>query len=136
MKGVLRCRRSWLNSWIRKICWRRERIPAPVLLGFPHGSAGEESTSNEGRPGFDPWVGKIPWGKERLLTPIFWPGELHGLYSPWGCTESDRTEGLSLSLSFKWILKEGTATDYSILAWRIPGTEEPSGLQSIGSQRV
>ena len=89
-----------------------------------------------GRPGFDPWVGKIPWRKERLPTPIFWPGELHGLYSPWGCTESDRTEGLSLSLSFKWILKEGTATDYSILAWRIPGTEEPSGLQSIGSQRV
>ena len=35
-----------------------------------------------GRPGFDPWVGKIPWRKERLLTPVFWPGEFHGVYSP------------------------------------------------------
>ena len=33
---------------------------------------------------FDPWVGKIPWRKERLLTPVFWPREFHGLYSPWG----------------------------------------------------
>ena len=29
----------------------------------------------------DPWVGKIPWRRERLLTPVFWPGEFHGLYS-------------------------------------------------------
>ena len=34
-------------------------------------------------------------------------------------------------------LKEGTATHASILAWRIPWTEEPGGgLQSMGSQRV
>ena len=37
-----------------------------------------------GRPGFDPWVGKIPWRRERLSTPVFWPGEFHGLYSLWG----------------------------------------------------
>ena len=29
-------------------------------------------------------------------------------------------------------LKKGMATDSSILAWRIPWTEEPSGLQSLG----
>ena len=33
-------------------------------------------------------------------------------------------------------LEEGMATHFSILAWRIPWTEEPGGLQSIGSQRV
>ena len=33
-------------------------------------------------------------------------------------------------------LDEGMATLSSILAWRIPWTEEPGGLQSIGSQRV
>ena len=33
-------------------------------------------------------------------------------------------------------LEEGMATHSSILAWRIPGTEEPSGLHSIGSHRV
>ena len=31
-------------------------------------------------------------------------------------------------------LEEDVATDFSILAWRIPWTEEPGGLQSIGSQ--
>ena len=33
-------------------------------------------------------------------------------------------------------LEEGVATYSSILAWRIPWTEEPGGLQSIGLQRV
>ena len=33
-------------------------------------------------------------------------------------------------------LEEGVATHSSILAWRIPRTEEPGGLQSMGSQRV
>ena len=31
-------------------------------------------------------------------------------------------------------LEKGTATYSSILAWRIPWTEEPGGLQSVGSQ--
>ena len=43
------------------------------------------------------WVGKILWRRERLPTPVFWPGEFHGLHSPWGCKESDTTEWLSLS---------------------------------------
>ena len=33
-------------------------------------------------------------------------------------------------------LEKGMATHSSILAWRIPWTEEPGGLQSVGSQRV
>ena len=33
-------------------------------------------------------------------------------------------------------LEKGTATHSSILAWRIPRTEGPGGLQSMGSQRV
>ena len=33
-------------------------------------------------------------------------------------------------------LEEGMATHSSILAWRIPWTEEPDGLQSMGSHRV
>ena len=46
---------------------------------------------------FDPWIWKIPWRRERLHTPVFWPEEFHGLYSPWGCKESDTTEQISLS---------------------------------------
>ena len=37
------------------------------------------------------WVGKIPWRRERLPTPVFWPGEFHGLYSAWGHKGSDTT---------------------------------------------
>ena len=33
-------------------------------------------------------------------------------------------------------LRKGVATHSSILAWRIPWTEEPGGLQSMGSKRV
>ena len=33
-------------------------------------------------------------------------------------------------------LKKGMATHFSILAWRIPWTEEPGGLESMGLQRV
>ena len=33
-------------------------------------------------------------------------------------------------------LEEGTATHSSILAWRIPWTGKPGGLQSVGSQRI
>ena len=33
-------------------------------------------------------------------------------------------------------LEEGRATHSSILAWRIPWTEEPGRVQSMGSQRV
>ena len=36
------------------------------------------------RTRFNPSVGKILWRRERLPTPVFWPGEFHGLYSPWG----------------------------------------------------
>ena len=35
-------------SWVRKIPWRRDRLPTPVFLGFPCGSAGKESTPNAG----------------------------------------------------------------------------------------
>ena len=48
------------------------------------------------------WVRSLGWDesleKERLPTSVFWPGEFHGLYSPWGRRESNMTERLSLSL--------------------------------------
>ena len=46
-----------------------------------------------------------------------------------------RDEGLILGLK-KNLLEEGMATPSSILAWKILSTEEPGGLQSMGSQRV
>jgi len=40
------------------------------------------------------------------------------------------------SLGWEDLLEKDMATHSSILAWRIPWTEEPGGLQSMGSQRV
>jgi len=40
------------------------------------------------------------------------------------------------SLVWEEPVEEGMATDSSILAWEIPWTEEPGGLQSMASQRV
>ena len=49
---------------------------------------------------------------------------------------SMREETWVQSLGREDPLEEGTATHFSILAWRIPRTEEPGGLQSIASYRV
>ena len=74
-------------------------------LSFPGGSDGKERICLQcRRPGFDPWVGKNPWRRAWQSTPVFLPGEFHGLrslvvYSPWGRKESDTTEQLTLSLS-------------------------------------
>ena len=53
----------------------------------------------------DPSVGKIPWRTERLPTPVFWTGEFHGIYSPWGGKGSDMTERLSLHFKL-WYINE------------------------------
>ena len=56
---------------------------------------------------WETWIPSLSW--EALLekgkglkgkgtkTLVFWPGEFHGLYSPWGHKESETTERLSLS---------------------------------------
>ena len=48
----------------------------------------------------------------------------------------DRILYVKVYLGQEDLLEEGMATHSSILAWRIPWTEEPGGLQFMGSQRV
>ena len=66
-----------------------------MFLDFPCSSAGKESACNVGDLGSTPGLGRSPG--ERLPTPVIWPGEFHGLYSPRGHKEPDMTERLSLS---------------------------------------
>ena len=43
------------------------------------------------------WARSLDWEdplEKGKATPVFWPGEFHGLYSPWGRKESDTTEQL------------------------------------------
>ena len=58
---------------------------------------------------WETWVWSLGWEDplegERLPTPVFWPGEFRGLYSPWGHKESDTTKQFSLSfrkLTWYW----------------------------------
>ena len=56
----MQCRRPWFDSWVRKIRWRRDRLPTPVFLGFPSGSAGKESACNAWGLGSIPVLGRFP----------------------------------------------------------------------------
>ena len=56
----MQCRRPWLDSWVRKIHWRRDRLPTPVSLGFPCGSTGKESACNAGDLGLIPGLRRSP----------------------------------------------------------------------------
>ena len=71
---------GYFYSWVRKILWRRDRLPFPVFLGFP---CGERICLQCGIPRFDPWAVKIPWRTKRLLALVFWPGEFHGVAKSW-----------------------------------------------------
>ena len=55
--------------------------------------------------------------------------------SPWDHEESDTTERLPFTFHSHALEKE-MATHSSVLAWRIPGTEEPGRLPFLGSHRV
>ena len=67
VKNRLQCRRSWFDSWVEKICWRRDRLPPPVFLGFPCGLAGKESACNVGDPSSIPGLGRSP-GEGKAYT--------------------------------------------------------------------
>ena len=47
-----------------------------------------------------------------------------------------RSPGGGYGIPLQYSLGKGMATHSSILAWRIPWTEEPGGLQPMGSQRA
>ena len=63
------------NSWVRKVRLRRDRLPTPVFLGFPCGSAGKESACSVGD------LGLIP----RLEIS---PGEVKGYTLQYSCLEN------------------------------------------------
>ena len=56
----LKCRRPWCDSWVRKIPWRRNRLPTPLFLGFPCGPAGKESACSVGDLSSIPGLGRSP----------------------------------------------------------------------------
>ena len=57
----------------------KERLPIPVLLGFPGGSAGKESACNVGDPGLIPGLGRSPAHSSVLAWRIPWTVQSMGV---------------------------------------------------------
>ena len=73
-------------------------------------------------------------------TPVLLPGKSHGRRSLVGCSHgvaTNRTRLSNFTFTFhSHALEKEMATHSSILAWKIPWTEEPGGLQFTGSKGV
>ena len=135
-------------------------------MGFPGGSDCKESACNEGDLDSVPGLGKSPRegqgyllqysGLENSMDRGAWQSTVHGVTKhrtllsrfhfsllSWASLVAQTVKNLPIiqetriqSLGQEHPLEKGMATYSSILAWRIPWTEEPGSLQSIGSQRV
>ena len=118
---------DWVTSLFTFMHWRRKWQPTPVFL------------PGESR-GWGAWWAAVygvtqswTWLKRLSSSSIFIPRWCSGKESACQCR---RIETWVWSLGREDPLEEGIVTHSSILAWRIPWTEEPSGLQSIGLWRV
>ena len=128
------------TKYITTLLWKSHQI-FPYLWashswypGFPGISVGKESACNAGDAGWIPGSGRSPGeGKERYPLQYSWAflvaqmvvKNLPAMQETW-----------VQSLGWDDPLEKGMATHSSILAWRIPWTEEPGRLQSMGLQRV
>ena len=132
----VQCRRSQVNSSVRKICWRRDRLPTPVFLGFPCGSAGKESACNLGDLGSIPEFERSPGegkgyplqysGLENSLDCI-----VHGVTKSWTqLSDFQSQETWVRSLGGEDLMHKGMAAHSSIFAWKIPWTEVPGVCKS------
>ena len=108
------------------------------MLGFSGGSDRQEPACNAGDLGLIPGLGRSP-------------GEGHSYPLQYSCLENSMDRGASLTAQLvknlpgmqeTWVrflgwedpLEEEMANQSSILACRVPWTEEPGGLQSMGAQ--
>ena len=110
-------------------------IGVPLPSPFPRWLSGKESTCNSRDANQE-----IPRRRQWHPTPVPLPGKSHGWRSlegcsPWGRSSRTRLSDFTFTFHFHALEKE-MATHSSVLAWRIPGTGEPSGLPSMRLHRV
>ena len=86
----------WL--FLPKICWRRDRLPTPVFLSFPCGSAGKKSACNAGDLNLIPGLWRSPGeGKD-------YPLQYSGLENSTDCV-------------VHWVKKSQTRLTFSCMCW-------------------
>ena len=102
----------------------------PTRLPCPWDSSGK-NTGVQRTDSFEKplMLGKIEGGRRRGRQRM---RQLDGITDSVDMSFSTRVR----SLGWEDTLEKGMATHSGTLAWRIPWTEEPGGLQSVGSQRV
>ena len=157
-KPCRRHKRYRFNTWVRKIPWRRAWQSTPVfLLVNCHGQRSLEGSS--------PWGLKESGMTEvtqRTHSTLFTQNEVNGgkMDKPFfNNSPYYQRSGVRMALDFSTVICEGRrqwrnalqnrnnypsskilylamATHSSTLAWKIPWTEEPGRLQSMGSLRV
>ena len=108
--------------------WRREWLPTPVFL--PGEFHGQRSLA-----GYSPCGHKESDMTQRLNNNTYCIGLLRYTSGNLPANAGDIKARIQ-SLGQEDPLERGMATHSSIPAWRIPWTDEPGQLQSIGSQRV
>ena len=100
--------------------------------GFPDSSVGKEFTCNAGDLNLIPELGRSPGEGIGYPLRCSWASLVAQLVK----NPPVMREAWVWSLGWEDLLEKGRSIYSSILAWRIPWTEEPGGLQSMGSQRV
>ena len=95
---------------------RRDRLPTPVFLSFPHDSAGKESACNAGDLGSIPGLGRSTGEGNSYLLQYSWPFLVAQMVK----NPHAMRETCVQSLGWDDPLEKGTATHSSILAWTIP----------------
>ena len=127
---------------------RRKRSPSTARIicitsrGFPGGARVKEIACQcrRQRLELDPWVRRIPWSGKWQHTPVFFPGKSVGR-GAWRATVhavvKSQTQVSNRACRHKLKpLEKKAAIHSSVPACKIPRTEEPGGLQSMGLQRV
>ena len=120
-------RETWVQSLGREDPWRRKWQPTPVFL--PRESYGWRSLVGYISP-------RVAKSQTRLsdftfiTLSVVWSSQV-ALVVKKPSANAEDMEMWVWSLGWEDPLEEGVATHCSILAWRIPWTEEPGGLRSI-----
>ena len=105
---------------------------ANSLGGFPGGSAIKKLPADVGGLGSIPGLGRSPREGNDNPLQYYWTSLVAQMVKNLPAVEETRVQSLDQDDP----LEKGMATHSSILAWRVPWTEEPGGLQSMGLQRV